>query len=103
MSPVLEREKMLSNTLKLLALIYVASQIASCSDTTHRIEEDIPDKIEVIHKISLEDLEATFINECEEEFSTQPEVDQCVSEKMENLLNIINNLLDQQSGVESGA
>jgi len=86
---------MLGNLLRLGALIYVSFILASCGDTTHRIEEDLPSQIEVVHKISLEDIEAVFINQCEEEFNTQEEIDQCVNDKLDGVLDLINNLLNQ--------
>lgn len=90
---------MLNNLLRLSALIYIASQISSCSDTKHVIDgESIPDRIDVVHTIELEDFEARFIDECSEQFETQEEIDQCVDGKVEDLLNIINGLLETDDG-----
>ena len=64
----------------------------SCGNTTHKIKSDIPNKIEVIHKIDISDIEATFINDCEEQFEDQNEIDACVQQKIDELLDFLKGL-----------
>ncbi len=80
----------------------ILASLSSCgNDTEHVINgETIPRRIDIVHTIELEDFEARFQNECEEEFDTQEEIDTCVDEKVDELLNIIDGILNPNPNKE---
>ena len=51
---------------------------------------------------NLDQFETAFIDSCNTEFDTQDEIDQCISDKMTDLINIINGSLDSIDNPNKG-
>lgn len=86
---------------KLIKLYVIALCLVSCGKSEHHIKSDLPDRIDIVHSFDLSALETEFINECTENYDTQEEIDQCVEDKIEDVLDIIDKLLNENE-VENG-
>lgn len=76
-------------------LVIVAIGIIACGDTTTTIDgSSIPRQIDIVHKIDLENIKQELTDECTAQYETQEEIDACVNEK-------INQLIDFLSGIAS--
>lgn len=69
--------------------------VFACGDNTTTIDgSSIPRQIDIVHKIDLENITTELTNECTQLYETQEEIDHCVSEK-------INELIDFLSGYQN--
>lgn len=69
--------------------------ILACGDSTTTIDgSSIPRQIDIVHKIDLENIKQDLTNECEQLYDTQLEVDACIQDR-------INQLIDFLTGLES--
>ena len=76
-------------------LVIVLMSVFACGDNTTTIDgSSIPRQIDIVHRIDIENIKAELTNECTQLYETQEEIDQCVSEK-------VNELIDFLSGLES--
>lgn len=85
---------------KLLIVLAMIVLVYNCGDTTTTIDgSSIPRQIDIVHKIDLENIKAEITDDCTAQYETQPEIDACVNEKINQLIDFLSGF---QSEVNSG-
>ena len=82
---------------KLLLLIILMS-LATCGDTTTTIDgSSIPRQIDIVHKIDLENIKQELTDECTAQYETQEEIDACVNEKINQLIDFLSGFQNEET------
>jgi len=78
--------------LKIIPIVVIIA-VTGCGDTTTTIDgSSIPRQIDIVHKIDLENIKAELTDECTQLYNTQEEIDACVSEKINQLIDFLSGL-----------
>ena len=85
----------MKNIITMIFCLWFTTFFQSCGNSTHTVE-GVPSKIEVIHSIDFEAMKEIFIDDCTKEFDNQTEIDNCVSNKVDDLIDFINNYKDSE-------
>ena len=83
---------------KLLLIVAMVSLAANCGNTTHEIDgSDIPRQIDIVHRIDLENIKQELTDECTAQYETQEEIDACVAEKINQLIDFLSGLQGEET------
>lgn len=81
--------------------IIILLLLVSCGKQTHKIDVDdsthtAGGQIDIVIDWNLDDLKDAFIDSCTSDFDTQEEIDDCVSDKITDLISIINGAIEEE-------